>query len=152
MRGRETVAKIERGEDVAQNVALIEDLCEVMRDGSLCAMGGLTPMPVLSALRLFPRISTAPRARREIADGGARPSWIRAALAAALLFAAPLSKRLLGIVDPVLLAGLLYLGSGLGLALWRRASGQPAARLPRADSGPARRARSSRVAWSVRSC
>ncbi|MFO1105520.1 MAG: DMT family transporter [Amaricoccus sp.] len=60
---------------------------------------------------------------------------IRAALAAALLFglAAPLSKRLLGMVDPVLLAGLLYLGSGLGLALWRRASGQPAARLPRAD-------------------
>ena len=53
-RGRETVEKIRRGEDVAVNVALVEDLCEVMRDGSLCAMGGLTPMPVLSALRLFP--------------------------------------------------------------------------------------------------
>jgi formate dehydrogenase iron-sulfur subunit len=54
VRGRETVEKILRGERVAENVALIEDLCELMRDGSLCAMGGLTPMPVLSALRLFP--------------------------------------------------------------------------------------------------
>ncbi len=54
VRGRETVEKILRGEDVAANVALVEDLCELMRDGSLCAMGGLTPMPVLSALRLFP--------------------------------------------------------------------------------------------------
>ena len=54
VRGRETVEKVLRGEDVARNLALIEDLCELMRDGSLCAMGGLTPMPVLSALRLFP--------------------------------------------------------------------------------------------------
>ena len=46
---------------------------------------------------------------------------VRAALAAALLFglAAPFGKLLLGAIDPVLLAGLLYLGSGLGLALWR---------------------------------
>lgn len=55
VRGRETVEKILRGEEVARNIALIEDLCEVMTDGSLCAMGGLTPMPVLSALRLFPQ-------------------------------------------------------------------------------------------------
>ncbi len=54
VRGRETVEKVLRGEDVAANMALIEDLCELMRDGSLCAMGGLTPMPVLSAIRLFP--------------------------------------------------------------------------------------------------
>ena len=54
IRGRETVEKVLRGEDVAANIALIEDLCELMRDGSLCAMGGLTPMPVLSAIRLFP--------------------------------------------------------------------------------------------------
>lgn len=42
------------------------------------------------------------------------------AITAALLFGAstPLSKILLGSVDPVLLAGLLYLGSGCGLALW----------------------------------
>ncbi len=55
VRGRETVEKILAGENVAANVALVEDLCELMRDGSLCAMGGLTPMPVLSALRLFPK-------------------------------------------------------------------------------------------------
>ena len=33
---------------------LLRELCEVMEDGSLCAMGGLTPMPVLSALNRFP--------------------------------------------------------------------------------------------------
>jgi len=54
IRGRETVEKVLRGENVAANIALIDDLCELMRDGSLCAMGGLTPMPVLSAIRLFP--------------------------------------------------------------------------------------------------
>jgi formate dehydrogenase iron-sulfur subunit len=54
IRGRETVEKVLRGENVAANIALVEDLCELMRDGSLCAMGGLTPMPVLSAIRLFP--------------------------------------------------------------------------------------------------
>ena len=41
---------VERG----KNLALLEDLCELMTDGSLCAMGGLTPAPVLSALKYFP--------------------------------------------------------------------------------------------------
>ena len=36
------------------NLKLVEDLCEVMTDGSLCAMGGLTPMPVMSAVKHFP--------------------------------------------------------------------------------------------------
>ncbi len=54
VRGRETIEKIMGGENVATNISLIEDLGELMRDGSLCAMGGLTPMPVLSAIRLFP--------------------------------------------------------------------------------------------------
>jgi formate dehydrogenase iron-sulfur subunit len=54
VRGRETVEKIMRGEDVLVNLALIDDLAEVMRDGSLCAMGGLTPNPVLSAIEKFP--------------------------------------------------------------------------------------------------
>ncbi len=53
VRGRETMDKILAGVDVAQNVALVEDLCQVMTDGSLCAMGGLTPMPVMSALKHF---------------------------------------------------------------------------------------------------
>ena len=44
--------KIARSE--AEEVELLEDLCEVMRDGSLCALGGFTPFPVLSALRHWP--------------------------------------------------------------------------------------------------
>lgn len=60
-----------------------------------------------------------------------RHRGVQAALAAAVLFglAAPLGKRLAGTTDPFLLAGLLYLGSGLGLALWRRAAGRPPERL-----------------------
>jgi len=66
VRGKETVEKILNGVDVARNVALVEDLCEVMTDGSLCAMGGLTPMPVMSALRLFPEdFDTAPAVAAE---------------------------------------------------------------------------------------
>jgi formate dehydrogenase iron-sulfur subunit len=38
----------------ATNEKLLRDLCETMRHGSLCAMGGLTPDPVLSALEHFP--------------------------------------------------------------------------------------------------
>lgn len=53
VRGAETIAEIQAGRDVEKNLALVEDLCEVMTDGSLCAMGGLTPMPVRSAIRLF---------------------------------------------------------------------------------------------------
>jgi formate dehydrogenase iron-sulfur subunit len=37
-----------------EDITLLEDLCEVMRDGSLCALGGLTPFPVLSAIRQWP--------------------------------------------------------------------------------------------------
>jgi formate dehydrogenase iron-sulfur subunit len=52
-RGVEIIDRITQGEDAEANTALLRDLCEVMRDGSLCAMGGLTPMPVLSALNSF---------------------------------------------------------------------------------------------------
>jgi len=52
-RGVETVDKIIAGRDREKNVELLRDLCEVMTDGSLCALGGLTPMPVLSALDHF---------------------------------------------------------------------------------------------------
>ena len=53
-RGVELIDRITAGRDVAAGLALLEDLCEVMADGSLCAMGGLTPMPVRSAVRHFP--------------------------------------------------------------------------------------------------
>ena len=54
VRGKETLDKIISGQNVAANLALLEDICELMTDGSLCAMGGLTPMPVQSAIKHFP--------------------------------------------------------------------------------------------------
>ncbi|MEJ2408182.1 MAG: NADH-ubiquinone oxidoreductase-F iron-sulfur binding region domain-containing protein [Novosphingobium sp.] len=39
---------------LAEDVALLEDLCETMKFGSLCALGGFAPYPVLSALRHWP--------------------------------------------------------------------------------------------------
>lgn len=53
-RGMETIERIIAGEDVAANIALVEDLCETMKSGSLCALGGFTPYPVLSSLHHFP--------------------------------------------------------------------------------------------------
>ena len=62
---------------------------------------------------------------------------ILAALAAALLFGAstPFAKLLLGETSPWLLAGLLYAGSGIGLAMLRRAQRAPAVRLSRKEAG-----------------
>jgi formate dehydrogenase iron-sulfur subunit len=53
-RGAETIDKIVAGIDRDENLELLEDLCQTMTDGSLCAMGGLTPMPVMSAVKHFP--------------------------------------------------------------------------------------------------
>ena len=53
-RGAETLDRIIAGERRDQNIALLEDLCQTMRLGSLCALGGMTPFPVLSALKHFP--------------------------------------------------------------------------------------------------
>jgi len=52
-RGVETIDKIRRGEQVEANLALVEELCGTMKLGSLCALGGFTPYPVLSALKHF---------------------------------------------------------------------------------------------------
>jgi formate dehydrogenase iron-sulfur subunit len=56
-RGMELIDKIvsgEGGDDGRNaNLTVLVDLCEVMVDGSLCAMGGLTPLPVRSALTHF---------------------------------------------------------------------------------------------------
>ncbi|MBM3648628.1 MAG: NADH-quinone oxidoreductase subunit NuoF [Alphaproteobacteria bacterium] len=54
VRGMETVDKIIRGERAAANLALITDLCQTLKFGSLCALGGFTPYPVMSAIRHFP--------------------------------------------------------------------------------------------------
>lgn len=53
-RGVEVIDRILAGEDHGTNLPLLEDLCTLMIDGSLCAMGGMTPYPVLSALKHFP--------------------------------------------------------------------------------------------------
>jgi formate dehydrogenase iron-sulfur subunit len=53
VRGVETIDRIRAGQDRDANLVLLDDLCEVMTDGSLCAMGGLTPMPVRSAVTHF---------------------------------------------------------------------------------------------------
>jgi formate dehydrogenase iron-sulfur subunit len=54
VRGVETIDRIIRGEQRDANLALVEDLCHTMKFGSLCALGGFTPYPVMSALRHFP--------------------------------------------------------------------------------------------------
>jgi formate dehydrogenase iron-sulfur subunit len=53
-RGVEVIDKIVAGIEREKNLELLDDLCQTMIDGSLCAMGGLTPMPVQSALKYFP--------------------------------------------------------------------------------------------------
>ena len=53
-RGVEVIDRIIANQDRAGNLEVLDDLCELMLDGSLCALGGLTPYPVLSAIRHFP--------------------------------------------------------------------------------------------------
>lgn len=61
-RGLETLERIIAGHDREADLALLEDLCTTMTKGSLCAMGGLTPLPVRSALDYFPQdFGRAPR-------------------------------------------------------------------------------------------
>ena len=53
-RGVEVMDRILQGVERERNIEVLEDLTTLMTDASLCAMGGLTPLPVLSALRHFP--------------------------------------------------------------------------------------------------
>ena len=52
VRGVETLDRIARGD--AEAIPLLTDLCATMKAGSLCALGGFTPYPVMSALTHFP--------------------------------------------------------------------------------------------------
>jgi formate dehydrogenase iron-sulfur subunit len=54
-RGMETLDKIIAGRNADANLELVRDLCETLTDGSLCALGGLTPLPVMSAIDNFPQ-------------------------------------------------------------------------------------------------
>jgi len=53
-RGVEVIDKIIANQDRAANIALLRDLSDTLLNGSLCALGGMTPYPVLSALNHFP--------------------------------------------------------------------------------------------------
>lgn len=53
-RGMEVIDKIKSGKDQEKNIKLLRNLGDTMVDGSLCAMGGMTPFPVISALNFFP--------------------------------------------------------------------------------------------------
>jgi formate dehydrogenase iron-sulfur subunit len=53
-RGVETIDLIQKNEDRAGNITVLKDLCNTMKFGSLCALGGFVPYPVMSALNHFP--------------------------------------------------------------------------------------------------
>ncbi|MDB5987938.1 MAG: NADH-quinone oxidoreductase subunit NuoF [Nevskia sp.] len=54
-RGVEVIDRLIAGEQPVKQEAVLRDLCETLTYGSLCALGGLTPYPVLSALNHFPQ-------------------------------------------------------------------------------------------------
>lgn len=68
VRGLEALDRVIAQENADVNLAVLTDLCETMKLGSLCALGGLTPYPVLSALKHFGGDFRA--ARRDTADSG----------------------------------------------------------------------------------
>jgi formate dehydrogenase iron-sulfur subunit len=63
-RGVEVVDRIVAGQQRDQDLGLLRDLCDTMLHGSLCALGGMTPFPVLSALQHFPEDFAKDAARR----------------------------------------------------------------------------------------
>jgi formate dehydrogenase iron-sulfur subunit len=54
VRGVEVIDRIIEGRERRRHVELLRELCDTMVHGSLCAMGGMTPFPVLSALQHYP--------------------------------------------------------------------------------------------------
>jgi formate dehydrogenase iron-sulfur subunit len=71
-RGRETIDKIVAGADgpggVDAGLALVADLAQTMKFGSLCALGGFTPYPVMSAIKHFPDDFRRPSPRLHAAE------------------------------------------------------------------------------------
>ncbi len=67
-RGVELMDKIMAGEERDANLIVLEDLCNTMKFGSLCALGGFTPYPVMSALTHFPEDFGAKKKRLEAAE------------------------------------------------------------------------------------
>ncbi|MDE2351982.1 MAG: formate dehydrogenase [Alphaproteobacteria bacterium] len=54
-RGQELIDHIISKDNAASDIAILRELCDVMKSGSLCALGGFVPYPVLSALDHFPQ-------------------------------------------------------------------------------------------------
>ena len=68
VRGQEVIDRILKGIAVDEHIALLEDLCSTLKLGSLCALGGFVPFPVLSALTHFPEDFRArPRSLADVA-------------------------------------------------------------------------------------
>jgi formate dehydrogenase iron-sulfur subunit len=67
-RGVEVIDRIIANQERRKNLELLDDLCELMLDGSLCALGGLTPYPVLSAVQHFPEDFDKPVPARPLPD------------------------------------------------------------------------------------
>ena len=67
VRGAEVLEKVAAGVAREDNLALVAELCETMKFGSLCALGGFTPYPVMSAITHFPQ-DFAPRPRAQAAE------------------------------------------------------------------------------------
>jgi formate dehydrogenase iron-sulfur subunit len=66
-RGVEVLDRLAQGVEPRAQVALVSDLCNTMKFGSLCALGGFTPYPVMSALTHFPQ-DFAPAPMRDAAE------------------------------------------------------------------------------------
>jgi formate dehydrogenase iron-sulfur subunit len=71
-RGVEVIDRIRIGTDAPRQITLLRDLCDTMTNGSLCAMGSMTPYPVLSALDHFPQDFGAPAAAGPAAAADSR--------------------------------------------------------------------------------
>jgi formate dehydrogenase iron-sulfur subunit len=54
VRGMEVIDRIMAGDRVDMHLELLTDLCHTLKFGSLCALGGFIPYPVMSALTHFP--------------------------------------------------------------------------------------------------
>jgi formate dehydrogenase iron-sulfur subunit len=65
-RGVEVIDRLVAGQDAAKQEVLLRDLCNTMVQGSLCALGGLTPYPVISALNHFPQDFARPTATKAV--------------------------------------------------------------------------------------
>lgn len=75
-RGVEVIQKLRRGENLRANWDLLGELCETMEFGSLCAMGGLTPLPVRSIMTHFTADLLAPSPADSRADAVASPDLV----------------------------------------------------------------------------